>query len=197
MRDTVLRYRGIGFPDEFYTDLVYVKSTVYSTSAVVGYQLQSSLFDPDPAVGGTQPTFFDQLAAVYGRYQVMAMTAEVEVPVWGDLPLSLAHAWTDENPTYSTVDELAMFRYSAARTAVPFAAPTRWVTTMSMGKLHGYPDIRQEESLSALVNTNPTDVGFFTVAAVSSNGATATSALIRIKMTYHARFFALVTPTPS
>lgn len=67
-------FRGIGFPDRLTTNLVYAESFILDPSAgnpvpFVSYNL-ASLFDPQDAIGGGQPTYFDQLAAVYRRYIV-------------------------------------------------------------------------------------------------------------------------------
>lgn len=67
-------FRGIGFPDRLTTNLVYAESIVLDPSALtimpfVTYNL-ASLFDPQVALGGGQPTYFDQLSLVYQRYIV-------------------------------------------------------------------------------------------------------------------------------
>jgi len=67
-------FRGIGFPDALTTNLVYSDSIILTPS--VGTPLPrftyrlTSLFDPQFSLGGAQPTYFDQLAAVYERYVV-------------------------------------------------------------------------------------------------------------------------------
>lgn len=67
-------HRGIGFPDKFTTNLVYTDSFVLDPSAGTICPFKrfrwNNLYDPDYEVGGGQPTYFDQLAAMYFRYQV-------------------------------------------------------------------------------------------------------------------------------
>lgn len=67
-------HRGIGFPDKFTTNLVYTDSFVLdpSASTICPYKRfrWSNLYDPDYETGGGQPTYFDQIAAMYSRYQV-------------------------------------------------------------------------------------------------------------------------------
>lgn len=70
-----LVHRGIGFPDNFKTNLVYADSIVLTPSVGTptpskGYRL-TSLYDPDIALGGGQPYWFDQLMAVYSRFKVL------------------------------------------------------------------------------------------------------------------------------
>jgi len=70
-----LVHRGIGFPDNFKTSLVYADSIVLTPSGgtpspTKGYRL-ASLYDPDLSLGGGQPYWFDQLMAVYARFKVL------------------------------------------------------------------------------------------------------------------------------
>ncbi len=197
--DRVVLYRGVGLPDEFYTKLVYQETQVVTGSAVTFNTFQSSLFDPNAALGGSQPTFFDQLAAIYGRYQVMAMTAEVEVGIGtGAVPLIISTAWTDELPSATTIDQLAMYRFSRSRMVSGAGAPAvRWTEHMEMNRIHGYTDIKQVNTLQAQISASPADMAFYTVATGPADGATGVARAVRIKMTYHSRFFSLVTPAPS
>lgn len=67
-------FRGIGFPDMMTTNLVYTDSIILDPSASTitpTFQVtMNDCFDPQSAIGGGQPTFFDQFAAIYRRYQV-------------------------------------------------------------------------------------------------------------------------------
>jgi len=197
--DKVAIYRGIGFPDEFVTDLVYTKSAVVATTAAADFQqLQSSLFDPDPAIGGTQPLFFDQFAGVYAWYQVLEMTATVEVSTTGGstTPLSIAYGWSDEASPSVTVDGLSNTRFGKAGLVIQ-ARPWLASSKMTMERIHGYSDITQVDSLQALVSANPADLAYFTVGTVPFDGTTSTARFVRIRMVYRARFFGLITPAAS
>lgn len=68
-------FRGYGFPDGLITNLQYCAAVSLTPSAgtptpVYVFRL-ASLFDPDYTSTGTQPYWFDQLAAVYERYKVL------------------------------------------------------------------------------------------------------------------------------
>jgi len=67
-------FKGKGFPDRLTTNVVYSDSFILDPSAgtPTPYKtyLLTSGFDPDNALGGGQPTYWDQLAAVYSRYKV-------------------------------------------------------------------------------------------------------------------------------
>lgn len=67
-------FRGIGFPDRLTTNLVYADSFILDPSAGTPFPYtvwrMTSLYDPQYAIGGGQPTYFDQLALIYSRYKV-------------------------------------------------------------------------------------------------------------------------------
>lgn len=67
-------HRGIGFPDRFRTKLVWSDSIAlsgFSLGLIQNYVVRmNGPYDPQQAVGGTQPTYFDQLATLYRRYFV-------------------------------------------------------------------------------------------------------------------------------
>lgn len=70
----VVRNNGpFAFPDRY--DCVLKYCTNSSTSAVPSWSDNvwnvNSLYDPDSSGTGHQPRFFDQLAAIYGRYRVV------------------------------------------------------------------------------------------------------------------------------
>lgn len=70
-----MAFRGYGFPDSLTTNLSYSQSFLLTPSAVNimpthRFRL-NSVYDPDYETGGLQPYWFDQLAAVYGRYKVV------------------------------------------------------------------------------------------------------------------------------
>ena len=65
-----------GFPDRLTTNLVYTDTIILDPSAGTPcpnktYTL-NGCFDPDFSLGGTQPTYWDQLSLIYNRYKVKA-----------------------------------------------------------------------------------------------------------------------------
>lgn len=79
--ENIAVFRGYGFPDGLITNVQYCE-TISLTPSVgtpvpsYGFRL-TSLFDPDFTSTGTQPYFFDQLAAVYERYKVLGAKISV------------------------------------------------------------------------------------------------------------------------
>lgn len=82
----LLIHRGIGFPDRFQTRLSWTESvalTGFGTGITQDYVVQmNSPYDPQYAIGGNQPAYFDQLMAVYERGVVIGakITATFALP---------------------------------------------------------------------------------------------------------------------
>lgn len=82
---SMLIHRGIGLPDKFRTKLVFCDNIGFGNFSPItlsrAYNLASP-YDPDPALGGQQPNYFDQLSAIYERCNVVGskITAKFAVP---------------------------------------------------------------------------------------------------------------------
>jgi len=67
-------FQGKGFPDRLTTNLVYTDSIILDPSAGTPCPnktyTMNGCFDPDFSLGGTQPTYWDQLSLIYSRYKV-------------------------------------------------------------------------------------------------------------------------------
>lgn len=71
---SLVRVRGIGMPDRLITNLVYSDNKTLTPGAgSLGFSVfrLNSVFDPDEAVGGGQPTYHDQISTMYKRYRVL------------------------------------------------------------------------------------------------------------------------------
>jgi len=66
---------GGGFPEKMITTLRYVETLTLSTTTgtTPGFKIfrLNSAYDPNYTDTGHQPLYYDQLAAIYGRYQVL------------------------------------------------------------------------------------------------------------------------------
>lgn len=66
--------RGIGLPDKLTTNLVYSDSFSLDPSSLTPIPTKrfrwNSCYDPDFEVAGGQPTYFDQIAALYAKFLV-------------------------------------------------------------------------------------------------------------------------------
>lgn len=67
-------FRGFGFPDRLTTNLVFCESFILDPSSSTPCPFTTwranGCFDPQQALGGNQPAYFDQLVTIYNRYKV-------------------------------------------------------------------------------------------------------------------------------
>lgn len=174
-----VRFRGYGFPDRLTTNLVYSEDITLTPTAVqptqgASYRL-TSCFDPQNALGGGQPTYFDQLAAVYDRYKVEGskITCLFSIPtttVAGVGPYICGITCSDVT-TIPTAD--AGLLVAAPNTSycvmVPEDGTTTTVATYSAKAV--YPN--QTDNLQARVNANP-GVNWFANIFISPQGTVLT-----------------------
>jgi hypothetical protein len=71
-------YLGSGFPDRLrlkqkYSEIVYISTSPTNTT----YRA-NGMFDPQVAVGGHQPLYFDQLSQLYARFKVISASCNIE-----------------------------------------------------------------------------------------------------------------------
>jgi len=101
---------GGGFPEKLTTTLRYVERitlVIGGTTASKIFRMNSP-FDPNYTDSGHQPMYFDQLAAVYGRYQVTGATLKCEFsPITSDTELVSNGPWlvgigANNNGTFSS-----------------------------------------------------------------------------------------------
>lgn len=75
----ITTFSGNGFPDTLRTRLNYSQSIILTPTALVPLQYKfyrmNGPYDPDQSVGGNQPYFYDQCAAIYSRYKVLGAKA--------------------------------------------------------------------------------------------------------------------------
>lgn len=193
--------RGIfGFPDEFITTIRYVD--VYTlTSASNGiakqYMRMNSLFDPDQTGTGHQPYYFDQFAALYNRYTVLGskLTAEFSL-----LPSAIATA----QPSGPAVIGVIGDDSASTSTTVSTLLESNSCKHTLLGSQHGGPNIKtltltyspsrelglspDDDTVGALVTTNPSNQWYGLVWMAETGLSTATSASVKVQMEYCVKF---------
>ncbi len=171
----VSRFPGIGFPDELRTVLKYNEiitfQTVIEPSAQV-YQI-NSLFDPNVSLGGHQPSYFDKLAAVYGKYLVTSAKVHCEITnLAGATAHFVAGAYTAGTTAINT-QSIAELPYSMDKT-VGFATGAGNVSmdfpVMNIARLTGQSDIASDPDMYSAVTTNPVNQVYFVFRATGLGG---------------------------
>jgi len=193
-RETII-YRGLGFPDQFCTTLRY-STDIQFVATTFQYQVfQSSLHDPDFTGSGHQPMYYDQLVSStgpYNKWQVLGMSAVIEVNNNNTTPGYITSCWSDSN---STVAEsvLAEEKHSVRRAFGPNTGSgrTRIQTKMKASVIHGYGsgDILQIENQYGAFGGNPSDPFYLLIAVSDVIDTSTTAPAVRVTLEFQCRFF--------
>lgn len=177
----VVRVRGIGMPDRLITNLVYSSNNTLTPGAgSLGFTVMrlTSVFDPEEGLGGGQPTYHDQIAAMYKRYRVLGakITAHFSYPsgiTAGIGPAICGIQCSDVNtiPTSDVGGVISLPNTSYAMLS-PEGEPVTVVATYSAKNT--YPN--QEQDLTASVGANPA-LNWLAKVFVGSTGGTDTTAI--------------------
>lgn len=74
----VIMYKGIGIPNVFFTKLKYSLTLQFNSSAYQEALIRmNNINDPVYALGGGQPMYYDELAALYTYYTVYGASATI------------------------------------------------------------------------------------------------------------------------
>lgn len=190
----------IGLPDRLVTTLKYCESYTFSGSASPAAQVWAvnSAFDPNFTGAGHQPSYYDTLQAVYGRYFVESFKVEVElsnhtstVSVFGTLNYS------DVNVSSSTVETLSEAHYAlpfvlAAQSAGGSSKEVK-LPWMSSRQLMGSRYLEGDDNMYALVSASPGDIAFG-ILKLSADDITTTIVVVAKVKIYMRIIFKDLTP---
>lgn len=189
-----------GIPNRYRTKLHYVDVLTSTTTAGSNsyWVYQSSLFDPYYAVGGHQPYYFDQIAAMYSNYRVYGFSYKMDC----QLLTSNSHATI---VTYWNKDALIASSVSTAaeRVGTRFAG----YSDQYKARLSGYGSVKRmwnvpakeveiDDTFSALVTANPAKLIYLFIQTFNPTAASH-DVVISIKLTYYCEFFGTITQPQS
>jgi hypothetical protein len=176
----------VGFPDRLVAVLKYVESNTHSGSAVPSAQkwAVNSAYDPNNSGTGHQPSFFDSLSAIYGRYFVRHFKVEVEiVNQLATTALVAVVCYTDQDISANTVEQISESKYA------------RWVNVgintggssvrhismpwMSSMKLMGTPGLEADDNMYAASGASPADIGWCITRIAAIDGTTTMTAIVK------------------
>jgi len=190
-------FRGIGFPDKLTTNLAYSESFILTPSALItvpylAYK-PTSLYDPNDQLGGGQPTFFDQLATIYGRYIVNGckMTAMFSLPTQTTANIGpyLCGIQASDTNVISSANPTSLI--SGANTT--FKMVSQDDGTQSVTATYSPKNAFQffDDNLQARVNADPVANWYFKVFASPQGIAVTTPINVVIIMEFNATFSTL------
>jgi hypothetical protein len=161
------------FPKMLKNTLKYVENWSASTNANGFAYVQwnvNGLFDPQAALGGHQPLYFDTMTSIYNEYHVVASRIKI-TPCYTDITaatsftLSFA-AYVDDDTTPALSFTSAAERPGAKTTIENWAgqgffAPKSMYLNWNASAYFG-PNILQNNDLGGTVTANPVEAMYFT-----------------------------------
>lgn len=191
-----------GFPDILETTLVYGDHVLLSSS--VGnlipnkYYNMNGLYDPDPALGGGQPYWFDQLSAVYSRYSVIGAKITVDfthsnpTADTGDVGPWVVGIIGDSNTTLvaTSAGPLIASQNTDTKTLSGDYKMVRCTSTYSPLKSLGRD--WTDSSVSGTPSANPSQNWYAGVFAAPQGVATTTIVHATVRIEYRVRFSAII-----
>lgn len=181
--------------------LVYASLNNLITGVASYYSFRlNGLYDPEVAIGGSQPRGFDQLASIYGKYTVRK--AKVEVTFFpgvnsgdqGVVCYLVIHNKNqgfanqraiEEDRNHKSIISSGIFRDTANGVGIGGNGPRKLTTVVDLAKFSGTSVFM--DSMSALVTGDPTDEIVASVYAYDNFGVQAT-VTCNVRITYSAVF---------
>ncbi len=171
---------------------VYSLTPSASTLSSV-YYYQTSLYDPRGSVGGHQPLYFDQLAAIYSRYRVIGVDYNISVSTAGPAGGTLYFVASPQ-ATFETSVELLEERPLVARTVYNGYGGQRTlkghVTPWSVAGV-SKQRYMMDDQYAATVGANPGIMIYMTPYLYVGPAGGAASTEMRVEFIFHAEFFEL------
>jgi hypothetical protein len=201
-------------PDRAITKLKYqTRDTLTITAGAQNSVIfrGNGAYDPEYAAYGEQPTGYDQWAALYDKYTVVASSIKTYVvDVQGDggdnETLLLAILPVTENSfTPTDINEVAALPYGKFAQIYPQTdgnpgAPSNTVRSyMSTEKIFGLVERAAliERNFSSATTASPNQGWYWTIFMQSANGTTSNQPDVYFEITYHVEFSDRITLTPS
>ncbi len=175
------------------TKLRYVTQKSFSGSITptnVSFRL-NSLFDPDYAVGGSQPTWFDKYAALYEEYLVLKAHVKAVFINANANTVKVAVAASDDNDISSMgLDDLAAQKRAVMSILGGNTGMNKWTyeRTFDMAELQGQPNLDSDPNMYALVSANPTDDCLVSLGVNDLAGSTTVAVFAYIEIIYDCVF---------
>lgn len=180
-------------PDRIRTKLKYIQQKTFASSITpspVSFRL-NSLFDPDVAVGGSQPSWFDAFAGLYEEYLVLSADVKVVLINANTNVVKAAIAYSDDQDISSmSVDDIAAQKRATMTILGGNSGINKWTyrRNINLADLHGQPNIDSDPDQYQVVSANPTDDAYFSIAVEDLAGSTNVACFAYVEIDYDCVF---------
>lgn len=180
------------FPNAIRTKLVYVTNGDDTTAGGTGYLYfrGNSVYDPDYAVGGGQPQFYDQLAVLYQRYFVHASQIDVHLTTTDDVPYTCVLVGAN-NATALTTPQFCEFSGAVVRHLGHLDnTSTRMTLSTSAKRMLQLMNPQDNPNASSATNTDPALFWLWWVQYTNTDGGNC-AIHYTVRITYDVEFYEL------
>lgn len=185
----------IGLGDQLFAKLRYWDHHRYAITgpdaAGNARSFSSSLRDPDLTGTGTQPQFFDQIMAMYSKFQCLGMKVVLSISNASAIPAMVSCGFSDTIVSLTSVGDSAFYKYFTTRQIPAAGGPvTKIVMYMSAKKIHGQSRITQMDNEQGTATVDPVDRFYFylNVAPANLTGTDTVNVDVNTEITYYTRF---------
>lgn len=155
------------------------------------FNYSASLFDPYTSLGGHQPLYFDQYAAMYGSYRTFGIAYEI---IFQTTTGSSNNLW---GVTYANTDNSAIATFSSA--AERKGSKITGFGGNQRGRLKGYVSVANvwcvpkkevllDDQFSAVVSTDPVK-NTYIFFQVFNNSPAPVEIICQVRLRYYSEFF--------
>lgn len=195
------------FPPSMYVEHRYVEQINISNENITGltgaeYAFRlNSLFDPNFTGTGHQPLYFDQVSAIYDKYQVYRVKVHIEVAGVGSgsvqpflavnvRPSANLTSYTLASKWYDEVKEKPENSTLICKPSTIESTDNCLEFDLDLAQVEGISRaaFMDDVSFAANANTNPTLTEYLTVALGSINRAPGCSAYVTVCLTQYAKW---------
>lgn len=199
--------RSIGVPKARFVKLRWAAHYSWSLSALAGATAEfkiNSMYDPVAAVGGTQPYYFDQYAAMYGRYRVYGCKIRIIAAaqssgnaVW---PTILMFGYCDHVPGWGTNMDVASCNKGSVLKMIPLNQNKVVLSKyFNLAALAGISkrEYDTSEPFQAYCTADPSRTMRASIWVQNNDASLSITPQYWIHMTYYAKFFDPIEPAGS
>ena len=189
----VPRLLRAAIPKRMYAKLKYVDTGTFSCASgtlTSLYQYQTSLYDPRASLGGHQPLFFDQYAAMYKSYIVYGIRYKMSFISLFDYGATVYVVYRTDT-TLDTNEETIMEKSNRTVTrGLQSTGPLYTTGYVSVASVFGVDRkvISTDDKFKASVGANPTNMVTLTPFVRQYHPSLAKDSVVHIELTYYCEF---------
>lgn len=197
-RNTIILYKGIGLPSQYICKLKWNVTVDFNSSHYQEYIINANgPYDPQYALGGSQPMYYDELTSLYDYYNVLSSSVVVnfvnKTAAAGSSFVKCGifphgNATNTTGITESTERDSCNFAQLGPNTGDQGIMTVKHYakTTAVLGKNN---DEKDDDSLSAYKNQLPNEPWYWHVFVGSLDRTSTVNLFADITLVYYVRFF--------